>query len=183
MNRLNGYPLRPLPTFFLCKGERRENLMSQSWDKVKYHVRHLAAQNDRTALTRLKQLKKGYIQFHPLSPEGLYRKMQLQKWRCIYCGKFIEFGTCHLDHVYPIRKRGAHRLGNIALSCPSCNSKKHAHTLIEWLGWQRYLKAMRVVDDINAQLEREGLNPWNYIEEYETPIDDLPEENDMPKTD
>jgi len=176
MTRRKSFPLS-FSHLILQRDSQRENLMSQYWNDVRHYVQQIALVNDQAALDRLQRFAPNTYQFHPLSPKGLYRKMQLQHWRCIYCEKPIEFSPSkwHMDHIYPISQKGVHRLGNIAISCPFCNRSKGKKPLAKWLGWREYLKIMRKVDDINVQLEREGYDPWNYKDVSNEPIvDDNP---------
>jgi hypothetical protein len=53
--------------------------------------------------------------------------------RCWWCGKPIK-GTPHLDHKHPISRGGTGNIGNLALSCQTCNQSKNAKTPAEWRG-------------------------------------------------
>ena len=37
-----------------------------------------------------------------------------------------------VDHVIPLSRGGTHSIGNLMTLCRSCNSSKHARTLMEW---------------------------------------------------
>lgn len=145
-----------------------------SGDEVPHRVRTLATNANNGALSRIQfQRNRGAkTEYYPIAAAGLYRKIQLQGWECPYCGNKISLTYCHVDHIYPIGKKGIHCLGNVIISCVSCNLDKHDHDLKDWLGRKRYLEIMKFFDDINDQLEMEGYNPWNYANDNETPIDD-----------
>lgn len=49
--------------------------------------------------------------------------------RCVYCGVS---GSSTMDHIEPLIRGGAHEPENLAVSCKSCNSAKHASFLLEW---------------------------------------------------
>lgn len=44
---------------------------------------------------------------------------------CRWCGTDCA-EDYHIDHVVPLSKGGAHRLGNLAIACPPCNLRKNA---------------------------------------------------------
>jgi 5-methylcytosine-specific restriction endonuclease McrA len=46
--------------------------------------------------------------------------------RCYLCGKFIQAGQRHVDHVVPLSKGGAHAPHNLAIAHASCNERKAA---------------------------------------------------------
>jgi 5-methylcytosine-specific restriction endonuclease McrA len=47
---------------------------------------------------------------------------------CVYCGSKAE----HIDHVIPIAKGGAHKVGNLVAACQSCNQRKSDKFLSFW---------------------------------------------------
>lgn len=47
---------------------------------------------------------------------------------CAYCGSKAE----HIDHVIPIAKGGAHKVGNLVAACQSCNQRKSDKFLSVW---------------------------------------------------
>ena len=53
--------------------------------------------------------------------------------KCAYCGNdcSIKF---HIDHKLPLSRGGGNQFDNLALSCPTCNYKKHDKTDIEFIG-------------------------------------------------
>jgi 5-methylcytosine-specific restriction endonuclease McrA len=54
--------------------------------------------------------------------------------RCIYCGKkFSDTDKPTIDHMLPLSKGGIHSIGNIAVCCRSCNSKKRDMDFYQWV--------------------------------------------------
>ena len=49
---------------------------------------------------------------------------------CYLCGKVIEKGCGHVDHVFPLSKGGAHTASNLRATHANCNMKKH-DTILE----------------------------------------------------
>ncbi len=47
---------------------------------------------------------------------------------CIYCGA----PSRHIDHVIPIAKGGAHKVGNLAPACQKCNQSKSSKFVSVW---------------------------------------------------
>ncbi|MDD5302430.1 MAG: HNH endonuclease [Elusimicrobia bacterium] len=54
-------------------------------------------------------------------------------WRCAYCGDVLNEKTAQQEHKVPISRGGSDDIENIALSCKSCNSRKHSMTDVEFL--------------------------------------------------
>jgi len=54
-------------------------------------------------------------------------------WLCVYCGCRLDVKTSTADHMIPLSRGGANDISNIALSCMSCNSKKHDKTVAEFM--------------------------------------------------
>jgi 5-methylcytosine-specific restriction endonuclease McrA len=48
-----------------------------------------------------------------------------QKWKCHWC-KTKTKTKYHVDHIIPLSKGGSDWPSNLAISCPSCNVRKHA---------------------------------------------------------
>lgn len=51
-------------------------------------------------------------------------------FRCTYCGSADDL---HCDHVFPVAKGGSHDDSNLTTACRTCNTRKGAKTLEEWL--------------------------------------------------
>lgn len=56
-----------------------------------------------------------------------------RKWKndqakvCAYCGQCCK-EKYHVDHILPLVRGGKHELVNLAISCPTCNLRKHSKT-------------------------------------------------------
>ena len=63
--------------------------------------------------------------------------------KCMYCkidlrkdgGKY-EF---HIDHIVPMSSGGTDEIGNLAVTCPMCNSAKGVRPLSEHMDWLHYI--------------------------------------------
>lgn len=51
---------------------------------------------------------------------------------CYWCSCKNTVSECHVDHIHPLSKGGVHEIGNLCISCSSCNWKKNAKTLDLW---------------------------------------------------
>jgi 5-methylcytosine-specific restriction endonuclease McrA len=61
----------------------------------------------------------------------------LERYRhcCAYCG--APHPKLQREHVIPLSRGGAHSIGNLLPSCPSCNLRKKDMLLVEWHAKQR----------------------------------------------
>lgn len=72
-----------------------------------------------------------------LAAEGSYTKEDIsnlyieQEGKCYYCKIPMEIIT--IDHKIPLTRGGSNYKENLALSCPTCNSRKHTKTDLEFL--------------------------------------------------
>ena len=57
---------------------------------------------------------------------------------CCYCGVDCA-EKYHIDHVVPIAKGGEHQAHNLAIACPSCNQRKGAKDVSEFLEGRSFL--------------------------------------------
>jgi 5-methylcytosine-specific restriction endonuclease McrA len=61
-----------------------------------------------------------------------------QRGRCAICK--IKLGKdCHLDHIMPLIKGGAHEMKNLQYLCPRCNIRKHSHHPIDFMQREGFL--------------------------------------------
>lgn len=51
--------------------------------------------------------------------------------RCTYCGTIVE--SLELDHVVPLSKGGAHTVKNLVAACKSCNCRKQARHVYDFI--------------------------------------------------
>lgn len=65
-----------------------------------------------------------------VTPRDIERMRFRQSGECAYCPEGLL--KAELDHVVPIARGGSHGVGNIVLTCPDCNRRKSAHTVMEW---------------------------------------------------
>lgn len=52
--------------------------------------------------------------------------------RCYWCEMPTPGDSSHFDHIVPLKLGGSHEIGNLCVSCPSCNYKKNAKDLNRW---------------------------------------------------
>ncbi len=78
-------------------------------------------------------LKKGAT----LSDLGLIASW-FKKWKnassviCYWCKFRIRPKLCHADHIIPLSRGGSHTIGNVCISCGSCNRRKQDKLPSEW---------------------------------------------------
>ncbi len=59
-------------------------------------------------------------------------KLKNQNYKCHYCSINIK-QKYHRDHMDPLIRGGSDNISNIALTCPTCNLKKHTQTAEEFI--------------------------------------------------
>lgn len=110
----------------LCKTCYRAK--SKGWAKAnKEKVYHYAK--------RYRVRKRGAIGRHSLAE--VHQQLHGQGSKCYWCKKPLKLsgkGKYHVDHIIPLVKGGADGIGNIACSCPECNSSKSGRMPSEWTG-------------------------------------------------
>lgn len=57
---------------------------------------------------------------------------QRKRVRCYWCGNRQHPRECNADHIHPLSKGGIHEVGNLCISCYSCNKKKSAKLIPRW---------------------------------------------------
>ena len=81
-------------------------------------------------------------------PGSEVREYLLNKWerKCAYCS--VENIAWQVEHIYP-RPGGSNRISNLCLACPSCNQKKGAKNIEQFLA-----KKPDILKRILAQAKR-----------------------------
>ena len=102
------------------RASRAKNKEKQRPFKNERQIRRSRIQNARTFLILPKEIKKLYNQ------------------PCAACG--VEDNQS-MDHIIPLSRGGSHSIGNLMTLCRSCNSSKHARTIVEWRQGKSLLSA------------------------------------------
>lgn len=114
--------------------ERRE--YDNSEERVEAKKRHRMENRER--YRQLAVVNAGRRRALELQAEGGYTQYDIsqmyeqQQGMCCYCEVSLE-NTYHIEHIIPLSRGGSNWPDNIALSCASCNSRKGARTLMEFL--------------------------------------------------
>lgn len=82
--------------------------------------------------TQIKRARLAKIKGIPILKRDLISLFAQQSGLCYYC--YTNLIDWHIEHVTPLSRGGQHILTNIVLACPSCNYKKGAKSLKEFLG-------------------------------------------------
>lgn len=61
--------------------------------------------------------------------------------RCYWCGVMTSPKARHVDHVVPLKRKGPHSVGNLCISCPTCNHQKNAKAPEEFSGQGEFILA------------------------------------------
>lgn len=59
-----------------------------------------------------------------LNPVEVLLSLRINEFKCHYCATEIIPNDWHLDHLFPISKKGKNVFKNIVPSCPTCNKMK-----------------------------------------------------------
>ena len=74
-------------------------------------------------------------------------------WKCIYCGVSGDNERLQLDHLWPESQGGCLVVGNVAPSCPTCNSDRRQVPWQEFLRSSGRVASSRAPDEIERQIE------------------------------
>ena len=50
---------------------------------------------------------------------------------CYLCGKYVEFGDHHVDHIVPLSRGGVTLYENLAVTHPDCNTRKRNRIVVD----------------------------------------------------
>lgn len=68
----------------------------------------------------------------PYTNEQWRDRLEEYGHRCAYCGRHeSECGKLAIEHMLPLSRGGVDEIENVVPACKSCNSRKHARTLLE----------------------------------------------------
>lgn len=84
----------------------------------------------RARCAKRRALLRGYRGKH-YTAQDVRDLLKEQKAMCAYCSTSIT-GGYQIDHIIPLSRGGGNGRDNIALTCPSCNHRKHNKTPDEW---------------------------------------------------
>ena len=83
------------------------------------------------AWSKLHRARKMLAPVNDLTDEQWDERVVEFRGRCAYC--LNPMATVTQDHLIPLSRGGSHTLSNVVPCCKSCNSKKHARTLLEYV--------------------------------------------------
>ena len=69
--------------------------------------------------------------YRKITADDINYLLKEAEYKCKYCGIDCR-EKYHVDHILPICKGGNNDIGNLAISCPSCNYSKGGKLLDEW---------------------------------------------------
>lgn len=112
------------------KMRARKHYIKHREEKLAYAKQYQKDNPDKVRATKYKREKlKGdkYV----VTDRDIRRQRDIQKGLCFWCGDRIQ--KYHIDHVMPLSKGGSHSIGNIVISCPTCNIKKNNRLPIDFI--------------------------------------------------
>jgi 5-methylcytosine-specific restriction endonuclease McrA len=111
------------------KNRARFNEWTRNWNKK--HPEHKAR---RVAYTEKRRALKNGCQVDAALVNQFIENVRSREVAvCVYCDLEIPASTVHFDHIVPLSRGGAHIITNICVSCPSCNLRKSAKLIGEWI--------------------------------------------------
>lgn len=126
-----------------CRAESKPN------DAEKYRRRYrnddvFRAAEIARSLTK-KRSWRAELSGSPIS-ETYLAEMRLSAEECAYCGRALERGKAHIDHIHPRSLGGTCELDNLAVVCAECNTSKGARLPHVWARTQPAHVQRRVAD-------------------------------------
>ena len=64
----------------------------------------------------------------PFSREMRSTLARLQGWKCMYCGRRLNWSNLEIDHKFPVSRGGSNYQENLQALCGRCNSRKGNHS-------------------------------------------------------
>ena len=64
--------------------------------------------------------------------------LEQDDWKCSYCGCELKWKSSSIDHLIPRAQGGSDHFVNLGICCGSCNSRKNARCVLEWLDAPAY---------------------------------------------
>lgn len=110
----------------------------------------------RKAFANLRRAKKKQVHNLLVQEKDLDQRKSLFDNKCVYCGN--QNGPFHWDHFLPLCLGGSHVLGNLVLTCASCNLTKNKKDPYEWYSAQDFFSVRKW----NKLLKLLGKTPANY---------------------
>ena len=113
------------------KKNNLRNIIAISPDKHET-IKQIAKRNSEISINdnqvdRLVELVKAFLRKSEyrkiISVETREKLLLNQKFKCIYCGKEIDY-TAHADHIVPFKYVGDELNSNLQMLCSNCNEKK-----------------------------------------------------------
>ncbi len=100
--------------------------------KAEYYRRWRTENQDKRRVHELKRqaLKRDGEGFEDVA--DMWQMYEDQGGLCAYCEEPL-FGDFHIDHMVPLSRGGADDWTNYAIACPTCNLRKHAKTLEDFM--------------------------------------------------
>lgn len=114
----------------------QENYRMNNPEKVKAGWIAQYAKNPEKHLTKIHKRRKMLTK--PTRQQSTVILAWARSWRkkssvsCYWCSKSLSPKLAHVDHIAPISKGGENTIGNMCISCPTCNLRKNAKSLSAW---------------------------------------------------
>lgn len=110
------------------KNKEKRRAYYKRWSKNNQDIRRAHKRKRQAA----KKNDKGFRNVHEL-----WEMYHSQDGLCAYCEVPL-FGNFHVDHMQPLSRGGADNPDNYAITCPTCNLRKHSKTTIEFVSTLGY---------------------------------------------
>lgn len=121
-----------------CASLRKTKWAFQNADKLAAYDKLYREQNpDRVSAIASARRARMYGNGGSHTAEEVQELYQMQGGICAnpYCCADLGTRKKHLDHMQPIARGGSDNIENLQWLCSTCNHRKHAKTVEEWLDW------------------------------------------------